>query len=371
MADPFAPLGQAIQQYGQSQLGLAQLAQQGRQQGMQEQVQQAQLAGLAQTQQTAQQEAARKQVEFAGLLAKGIQSLPEEQRPIAYQQARQQYEGIYGQDPNTPPEYDPTHVGQLAGYYDQLHPAKTEIKEGAGGFFRVGETGAAEKIPGIEPKKAAGKETFAEPYVDPKTGALLQKSSTGKITKIASPPKGMRIQTNPDGSFSITQGVDVTKRQLSPQQAKQLSAGAQLTFVLDPLDSLIEEQGDMFGPVEGRLRSANPYDTEAQAADAGLRRAAQTIGSYMEGGVLRKEDEIKYRKMLPQLTDTVAVAKKKLDGVRKLLAKKANKLKKDYGAAGFDVSGFENLSVGENEQTKQPQAGEVPGVAEFEFLGFE
>jgi len=39
----------------------------------------------------------------------------------------------------------------------------------------------------------------------------------------------------------------------------------------------------------------------------------------MEGGVLRKEDEIKYRKMLPQITDTPQVARNKIKNVTEML----------------------------------------------------
>lgn len=129
-------------------------------------------------------------------------------------------------------------------------------------------------------------------------------------------------------------------RPLTPAQTNLISEGKQLQLVLDPLYKTIEDNKNAFGPISGFFGSANPYNTNAQTIDAEMRRAAQTIGKYMEGGVLRKEDEIKYRKMLPQLTDTTAVANNKLAGVKELLEGKIKSYINDYATAGFDVSQF-------------------------------
>ena len=45
----------------------------------------------------------------------------------------------------------------------------------------------------------------------------------------------------------------------------------------------------------------------------------QWVGKAMEGGVLRKEDEIKYRTMLGQLTDPANIVEFKLDEIVKAL----------------------------------------------------
>ncbi|MCL5071909.1 MAG: hypothetical protein M1308_13600 [Actinobacteria bacterium] len=96
----------------------------------------------------------------------------------------------------------------------------------------------------------------------------------------------------------------------------------------------------LFGPVTGRLGQLNPYNVEAQSIDDDLRRASQVIGRFMEGGVLRKEDEEKYRKMLPQLTDTPDVARNKLEGVKQLLSDKATQMVNDYITGGYDATDF-------------------------------
>lgn len=129
-------------------------------------------------------------------------------------------------------------------------------------------------------------------------------------------------------------------RPLTPAQTNLISEGKQLQLVLDPLYETLENNKSKFGPIVGTIGGLNPYNTEAQTIDAEMRRAAQTIGKYMEGGVLRKEDEIKYRKMLPQMTDTPVVAKNKLDGVAELLRGKVKSYLNDYAASGFDVSSY-------------------------------
>lgn len=121
---------------------------------------------------------------------------------------------------------------------------------------------------------------------------------------------------------------------------------------LADISATIGQNADSFGPVMGRLSTLNPYDTKSQTIDAQLRASAQAFGRYMEGGVLRKEDEDKYRKMFPTLGDTPEVARNKLAIVNKLLVEKQ---KSDVGALeqqGYSVNGLQ-ADLGK---------GEIPGI---------
>lgn len=94
------------------------------------------------------------------------------------------------------------------------------------------------------------------------------------------------------------------------------------------------------GPIAGRVRSLNPYDTEAQGLQANLARVKQLIGKALEGGVLRKEDEEKYSKILPTIKDTDANAVYKVNQIaddleRKLLLYRQNL---GQGTGGIDVN---------------------------------
>lgn len=115
-----------------------------------------------------------------------------------------------------------------------------------------------------------------------------------------------------------------------------------LPGMLDSLENTIKNSGASFDPISGATRGLNPWDTQQQTADAELRRAAQTIGKYMEGGVLRKEDEEKYRRMLPSATDTQDVALNKLRDVRAMLQSKTQGYISGFGGAGYDVSQYQN-----------------------------
>jgi hypothetical protein len=72
---------------------------------------------------------------------------------------------------------------------------------------------------------------------------------------------------------------------------------------------------DVNGPLKGFLRSKNPFDTNAQSLQANIARVKQVIGKALEGGVLRKEDEVKYQKILPTLNDTDATAQAKITAI--------------------------------------------------------
>lgn len=132
---------------------------------------------------------------------------------------------------------------------------------------------------------------------------------------------------------------------LPPDKVLQVQAGAQIPNTLAEIEGTLSQNSNLFGPMQGRMGAMNPYDTQSQTVDAQMRSAAQQFGRYMEGGVLRKEDEEKYRKMFPNLTDTPDIAKNKLAIVRKLLVDKQNADVQALKDQGFDVSGFRQLET--------------------------
>ena len=79
------------------------------------------------------------------------------------------------------------------------------------------------------------------------------------------------------------------------------------------------ETSELTGPLTG-LRAKNPYDTDSRELQAEIDRVRQKVGKALEGGVLRKEDEEKYKKILPTMTDTKEIALKKIEKLEKTLA---------------------------------------------------
>lgn len=147
-------------------------------------------------------------------------------------------------------------------------------------------------------------------------------------------------------------------RDLSATDVRIIDEGASVSQMLPDVEKALDNNKDIFGPIEGRIRSNNPYDTRSQTVDAQMRTASQSFGRFMEGGVLRKEDEEKYRKMFPQLSDTHDVAKNKLAIVNRMLSTKFNSLKSSLSKSGFDTTGIPEVnnveSVFDNKTNNTP-----------------
>lgn len=107
--------------------------------------------------------------------------------------------------------------------------------------------------------------------------------------------------------------------------------------MLGGLESTIADNKAIFGPMAGLLGGWNPYNERAQDVQSIINSTKQIVGKYLEGGVLRKEDEEKYAKILPKLTDTSKVAAIKLANVRGLVEAKISAQREGLAAAGFDT----------------------------------
>jgi hypothetical protein len=163
--------------------------------------------------------------------------------------------------------------------------------------------------------------------------------------------KGLQSAKN---KIELKQAQEVQQygKPLSQNTIETLSSAKLLPKKLADINEIIDKNADLFGPVGGTIGSINPYDTKAQTISGKMRTSAQEIGKYLEGGVLRKEDEAKYQKMLPQLGDTSEVAKNKAAMVQKMLF---DKFMSDYTAfkeSGFDTRAFDSSPM---KQLTQPE----------------
>jgi len=139
----------------------------------------------------------------------------------------------------------------------------------------------------------------------------------------------------------------VSGTRLPADKVVMLSDANFLPSLLDNLEITINDNLKLFGVISGRV----PFSEDRLKIDAQLRAAAQTVGRFMEGGVLRKEDEEKYYRMLPQLTDlNPNVALSKLQGVREMLALKYNGYLIDFANSGYNVSNFTPVNFGQNQE---------------------
>lgn len=144
------------------------------------------------------------------------------------------------------------------------------------------------------------------------------------------------------------EGVASGSATVSSATAADLGDSQAARGMLDTLSKSIEQNKGNLGPVEGRLRALNPYDTNTQTVQGIINSTKQIVGKYLEGGVLRLEDEKKYEKILPTLADTPDVAMAKLKTVQGLIEAKETSQIKSLGSAGYNVSGY-------NQQPSAPQ----------------
>ena len=82
--------------------------------------------------------------------------------------------------------------------------------------------------------------------------------------------------------------------------------------------------------------------TEAKKKQAVIDRVKQVIGKTLEGGVLRKEDEYKYEKILPTISDNPGVVLTKLGGLETAITLRKSRRMDALGDAGYDVSRFQS-----------------------------
>ena len=140
---------------------------------------------------------------------------------------------------------------------------------------------------------------------------------------------------------------------LPPDKVLAVNEGNSIPTMLKDIGASIDNNPNAFGPLVGRMRGMNPYDETAQALQSQVKASSQAFGRYMEGGVLRKEDEAKYEKMFPQASDTPATAKNKLAIVNKLLVDKQKSNLSALKSSGYDTSGVEGTDLG---------AGQTPSI---------
>lgn len=102
---------------------------------------------------------------------------------------------------------------------------------------------------------------------------------------------------------------------------KRMSEGAITTITgyktakssLQDLRKVLGENEQYLGPIAG-LQAINPY-SDARKAQAKIDLVRQRVGKTLEGGVLRKEDEEKYKKILATLNDEPSTAIYKIDSL--------------------------------------------------------
>jgi hypothetical protein len=99
---------------------------------------------------------------------------------------------------------------------------------------------------------------------------------------------------------------------------------------------------------------------DSKSRQAVIDTIKQIIGKSLEGGVLRKEDEIKYEKILPRIGDPPAVAASKIEGLKQTIGQKRQDLMSALDDAGYDVSRFKAREAEPVEEwVRDPKTGRM------------
>jgi hypothetical protein len=182
----------------------------------------------------------------------------------------------------------------------------------------------------------------------------------------------MRLARPPSAGAGLGLG-GLKMRNPTQGELKALTDAESAIKSLKDLRPAIEKNKDLFGKITGKTyeigsgrepgvmgqifaagRSLiDPNDVRAQQLNARVLRIRQTIGSAMEGGVLRKEDEIKYENMMPKLSDNPDVANRKIDELTIELENERRKYLENLRRGNVNIAGFEP-------QTRLPQQPNPP-----------
>lgn len=92
------------------------------------------------------------------------------------------------------------------------------------------------------------------------------------------------------------------------------------------------------GPVAGRTLGSNPFSETVGKFDGARNLAKQVIGKYLEGGVLRLEDEKKYETIIPSKKMLPAVQQSQAQVLYGSLRKKLENDLSSYEKSGYDVT---------------------------------
>jgi hypothetical protein len=97
----------------------------------------------------------------------------------------------------------------------------------------------------------------------------------------------------------------------------------------------------------------------------------QTIGKFKEGGVLRKEDEDKYNRILATIWDNPTVAAEKLRNIRAEMTSKYNATLDTLGAQGYKTAGLSRIGAGAAKKSASHPAAPAGGSKRYTIVSVE
>lgn len=162
---------------------------------------------------------------------------------------------------------------------------------------------------------------------------------------------GMRVANTP-GVAGKTLPAGVIEKYNDAQMAVGMASG---------LRGLVSTSADLMGPVKGKAGVMNPYSEDQKKLIAEFDLVRQKIGKMIEGGVLRKEDEAKYARIMPTIEDLPEVAAQKAEKMEAMLKEDIARSMENYGKAGYKVGGFAEETAGYKKDLKDLKEKKLTG----------
>jgi hypothetical protein len=137
-----------------------------------------------------------------------------------------------------------------------------------------------------------------------------------------------------------------TREQGRPVTSSDAGRIADLDTSMDDLNVLTRDLGKtgtaskVGAMMPNAVTDLTGIGADAKSRQAVIDRVKQVIGKALEGGVLRKEDEIKYERILPTIGDPPDVAERKLQGLFEAIDKRRQTQIESLSDAGYDVTKF-------------------------------
>jgi predicted transcriptional regulator len=188
----------------------------------------------------------------------------------------------------------------------------------------------------------------------PATAQIVQEAQLPRVSVNAG-SEPLQSIIGPDGNaVLVPRSQAIGKRPASNrEQGRPVTSGdagriADFDTSLDDLSALemaITDTGHATGTV-AKIGAALPnavtdltgWGTDAKKRQGVIDRVKQVIGKTLEGGVLRKEDEYKYEKILPTIADAPDVAASKLVGLRSAITKRRQTFLDALVDSGYDTA---------------------------------
>lgn len=295
-------------------------------------------------------------------IIRGLEAAPDDLKPGLYSSARNLVvsSGI-ARPQDIPEQYDPRMMSTLSAWANEQKTAESyTLTPGARRYGPDGKLIAenpVERAGNPEPVVINGRPTMAT------AAEIAQAKAQGAtVMPYQAPPQRdpnaeplVAIMGEDGQSVLVPRSQAVGKRPASNREQGRPVVSGDANRIAD-IDSSIKDLAVLGGTLAGshatgaaaKVGASLPnfvseltgWGADAKSKQATIDRVKQVIGKALEGGVLRKEDEYKYEKILPTIGDPPAVVKTKLEGLDAALRKKRGTELDALEDAGYDVSRY-------------------------------